>query len=251
MSLGNLIKKICRRIRGVFVKPIRVFCFHQVSDEYDPLVSAVTDWTSSEQFKKNILKIKKKYNFITLEEAHKRLCEKRIRFKKYAVLTADDGYLSVLSIIPWLEEQRVPITLFVNTKYLDKKSWGEVNERVAKEHNPDVDMLSEVCPKLFLSKDQLFEMCSPFVTIGLHGHEHFDATKLPQADFRRNVEMCQNVLRLHPRYVPFYAYTWGNHNASTDKILYEMGLIPVIVSGSYNCMGGKVIDRICIDGKIL
>lgn len=49
------------------------------------------DWTETEQFKGNVLKLKDKYEFISLEEAHRHLKNDDVRLKDYAVLTADDG----------------------------------------------------------------------------------------------------------------------------------------------------------------
>lgn len=233
------------------MKPVSVFLFHHVSEVRNPLISATCDWTQIEQFKKNICLLKKEYDFISLEEAWWRLNHDRFRFRKFAVLTADDGYRSLLDILPWLEQEGVPITIFVNTKYLDKKSWGEVNEEVARGYKPDVDMLSEVCPNLFLSNEELFSMDSPLVSIGMHGHEHLNATKQSEDEFRDNVEKCKAILSNHKKYVPFYAYAWGRHDVKTDRIVREMGLIPVLANGMKNDNDPDYINRFCIDGKTL
>ena len=233
------------------VKPIPVFLFHHVSETRNLLLSARLDWTQTEQFKKNICLLKKEYCFISLEEAWWKLNHDRLRFRKFAVLTSDDGYRSLLDIIPWLEQQGIPLTIFVNTKYLDKKSWGEANEEVARNNKPDVDMLSEVCPYLYMSKEELFALDSPLVSIGLHGHEHLDATKQSEDEFRDNVEKNKNILSVHKRYVPFYAYAWGRRNAKTDEVVREKGLVPVLVNGMKNDNDTGYINRICIDGKTL
>ena len=251
MRFGKLAKKACQKVRDFFVKPIRVFCFHQVSDEYNPLTTWKCDWTQTVVFKRNIDILKKKYTFISLPEVTKRLQYDRFRFKHYAALTADDGYQSLLNVIPWLEEQKIPVTLFINTRYLDKMSWSEINEEQARRTKPDVDMLKDVSPYLYLSKDELFSLTSPLVTVGMHGHEHLDAVRLTENDFRKNVERCLGILSQHSGYVPFYAYTWGHHNSCTDMILYENNLMPVLVGGGKNCNDTQYIDRICIDGKKL
>ena len=171
------------------------------------------------------------------------------RLRKYAVLTADDGYKSILNILPWLEEQQIPITLFINTKYLDGKSWSEINEEQARRAKPDVDMLKDACPNLYISKEELFEMTSPLISIGMHGHEHLDATKQTATEFKQNVEHCKEILKTHPRYVPFFACTWGRHNEATDSELKKMNLVPVLVNGTVNYKNIEYIDREAIDGK--
>ena len=232
------------------LQPIRVFCFHQVSDEYNPLLMWECDWTQTEQFKRNILHLKSQYTFISLTDAYEKMRHDVFRFRKYAVLTADDGYKSILSILPWLEEQQIPITLFINTKYLDKHSWSAINEEQARRVKPSVDMLREVCPNLYLSRDELRQVAAmPNVTIGMHGHEHLDATEQAIEDFKRNVQLCQDALKDVPHVLPYYAYTWGRHNKATDNALKEMGLTPILVNGTRNYNNVEYIDRLAIDGK--
>ena len=251
MRLRRLILKMYQRVRNVFIKPIRVFCFHQVSAKYNPLTMWECDWTQLDQFKEGILQMKKRYRFISLQEAHEKLKHNLFRFRKYAVLTSDDGYRSILNVLSWLEEQKIPITLFINSRYLDGQTWSGINEKQAKNTKADVDMLNDVCPHLYLSKAELFALGSHLVSIGLHGHEHIDATKQTEETFRENVNNCKNYLSSHPRYVPYFAYTWGKHTVVTDRILNEMNLVPVLVNGKMNFKNEGVINRICIDRKVI
>lgn len=252
-KLTEIKVKIRRKWMKLRLQPIRVFCFHHVSDEYDPLTMWECDWTQTELFKSNIQNLKVRgYTFISLPEAYFKLRNDRLRYKKYAVLTADDGYKSLLNILPWLEEQYIPITLFVNTKYLDGKSWSEINEEQARRVNPNVDMLKNVCPDLYLSKRELkIIAASEYVTIGMHGHEHLDATEQTKEGFMENVQKCQLALKELPHTVPYYAYAWGKHNTEKDKLLAEMGLVPVLVNKNPNYSYDGYIDRFAIDGKQL
>jgi len=239
--------RIQRKLLKLRLRPIRVFCFHQVSDMYDPLTIWECDWTQTELFKRNIMYLQSHgVNFISLSDAHEKLKRDRLRCKKYAVLTADDGYKSLHNILPWLAEQCIPITLFVNTKYLDGKSWSQINEEQARRVKPNVDMQKDVCPNLYLSKEEFIKVAAmPNVTIGMHGHEHIDATQQSLEDFKKNVRLCQDTLKDVPHVLPYFAYTWGRHNAETDEVLSEMGLTPVLVNGT----NVKYIDRLAIDGK--
>ena len=198
MSFVDMFKQFAKKRR---LCPISVFVMHSVSDEYNPLLWWDCDWTTTDQFKMNVLRLKDQYTFISLPEAYEKIKNDRFRLRKYAVLTADDGYRSLLVVLPWLEEQMVPITLFVNTRYLDKKSWSAINEEQAKRVNPKVDIMDEVCPNLYFSMDELFELKSPWITVGMHGHEHLDATKQSAEEFRENVEKCKNIILNHPRYI--------------------------------------------------
>ena len=163
MSLGDLIKKICRRIRRVFVKPIRVFCFHQVSDVFEPETMWECDWTQTEVFKKKILTLKKKYTFVSLTEAYNHISNDKIRLKNYAALTADDGWASVKNIIPWLAEQGIPLTLFLNPLYLDGEHYqSRETERLL------------TCEEV----TSLTKMNPHIISIASHGWEHKDCSKM-------------------------------------------------------------------------
>ena len=209
----GVVANILRNWTKIRLQPIRVYCFHQVSAQYNPLTMWECDWTQIDQFKRNVLHLKAHYKFISLTEAHEKLKHDIFRIQKYAVLTADDGYKSLLNIIPWLEEQHIPITIFLNTKYLDGKSWSAINEKQARQTKPDVDVLAEVCPYLYLNKTELKQLTySPYVTIGMHGHEHLDAMKQTEREFEENVHRCQEVLTEYTKAVPYFAYTWGRYN---------------------------------------
>lgn len=248
----NLFAKILRRIVRLRLQPIRVFCFHQVSELYNPLTMWECDWTQINLFKQNILKLKEQYTFISLTEAHEKIKHDCFRSRKYAVLTADDGYKSLLSILPWLNEQKIPITLFVNPRYWDGLSWSEINEEQSRRVKSDVDMLTEICPDLYLTREQLAQLTSsPLVTIGLHGYEHVDATKLSSDDFAKNIQQCRDSIRSLEGYVPYMAYTWGRHTKETDSILRGLNIVPVLVCGTDNYNNPDYIDRVAIDGKQL
>lgn len=233
------------------LQPIRVFCFHHISEEYDPLTMWKCDWMQIDEFKKTIIRLKESgVEFIPLDEAYEKMKHDWFRNKKYAVLTADDGYKSLLNILPWLEEQQIPISLFINTKYLDGTSWSAINEEQAQRVKPSIDMLREVCPNLYLSKDELKQVASmQNVTIGMHGHEHLDATKQTIEDFEKNVLQCREELMTYSHTIPYFAYTWGRKTAETDRALKQHKTIPVIIQGGLNYNNTNFIDRIAIDGK--
>ena len=80
----SLLKKIRRRIVRLRLQPIRVFCFHQVSELYNPLTMWECDWTQIDLFKQNILNLKEQYTFISLTEAHEKIkhdCFRNRRFQ--------------------------------------------------------------------------------------------------------------------------------------------------------------------------
>ena len=145
-----------------------------------------------DEFKQKVQKMQQDgVKFISLTEAYNKITNDKFRNSKYAVLTFDDGNASLKEILPWLEKQHIPVTLFINGKYLDGKSFRD-------------------SPKeQYLCKEELFALTSPFIEIGSHGWTHFDSSNISVDEFKLIIEQNIKLLQTHPRYVPFHAYTWG------------------------------------------
>lgn len=218
MDFKLLKKKMRNRLMKLRFRPIRVFCFHQVSDVFEPDTMWKCDWMQTEVFKKKILALKEKYTFISLTEAYQHIANDRFRFKHYASLTADDGWASVKNIIPWLAEQRFPVTLFLNPLYLD----GEHFRERLTEH--------------FLLEEDIMSITEKYsnVSIGMHGWEHVDVTKKNENDFRECVDLSIQALRSYESFVPFFAYPWGKNNEMNKMVLKEFDIIPVLMDGRKN-----------------
>lgn len=248
--MRDVIDKILIRMRHKFLNlcqcPITVFFFHQTSTDYDALRMWSCDWIQIDKIKSFLLHFNKQYTFISLSSAQQHLRYDRFRFKRYAVLTADDGYKSLMNILPWLQEQNIPITLFINSKYLDGESWSANSEKQIRKilgEQCAEEELKAVVKDMYLTKEDLFKISSPLVEIGLHGHEHLDATLQSTTDFKKNIEQCFHILCSHPCFVPFFAYPWGHHNEQTDAILTEYNLIPTLVDGLKNYNDTSCIHR--------
>lgn len=229
--------KICFKFKGVIynlqrkwmklrLQPIRVYCFHHVCAEFDSESMNACDWMQIDEFKQKVQKMQQEgVKFISLTEAYNKITNDKWRNNKYAVLTFDDGYASLKEILPWLEEQHIPATLFINGKYLDGKSFRD---------NPK---------EQYLNKEELFALTSPLIEIGSHGWKHLDASKISADEFKIIIEQNIKLLQAHPRYVPFHAYTWGKHNGMTDILLQSKNIIPVYMDGMKNYREQQVIHR--------
>jgi len=235
MRCSVIVRKIRRKIDKLRYRPIEVYVFHAVSDSFDEALNMRVDWTSTEEFKRNIRVFKEKSQFISLQEAYGKMKKDCVRKKNYAVLTCDDGFKSVLSILPFLEEQQIPVTLFVNPKYLDGKS-----KREGYAENPQ-----------YITKEELWALNSPWITIGMHGYEHNDATRMAEEDFSASIDRCIDLLKGHPRFIPYYAYTWGNYSEMTQRVLKNKHLVPVLTDGESNYRYRKGIGRKPIDSYYL
>lgn len=212
--------------------PIRVLCFHQVSDTFDESTMQRCDWMQTDVFKRIICNMREHgYVFISLPEAREKLRRNVFRFKKYAVLTADDGWASLRNILPWLNEQQIPVTLFLNPGYLDGKHYREKQTE-----------------KYLTEKDvNLFYSSYPLLTIGMHGWTHTNALYQTKQEFEEGVTRSMDYLCKFPNYIPYYAYTWGKHTRESDEVLKEKNLCPVYVYGNLNYNNSSYIFREILD----
>ena len=226
MKLNTLIHKIGRKFMKQRLQPVRVFCLHHVCEQYDEETMYLCDWMELGAFKNKVIELRKSgYQYISLTEAYNHLQNDFIRRGKYAVLTFDDGYKSLCEVLPWLEEQNIPVTLFINGKYLDGKSYRNTDE------------------EQYLTYNDLFALDSPLIEIGHHGWEHTRVTEMTNSEFIDSLEKNIELLSKHPRYIPFWAYTYGVNTSETNDLLRKNNIVPILVSGSCNYNGINVIDR--------
>lgn len=226
MTRDELINRIIRKWTKLRLQPIRVFCFHYVCEAFDGDSMHECDWMDIEAFKRAIIHMHNNgAKFISMSEAYMRITNDKIRRQKYIVLTFDDGYASLKKILPWLAEQHIPATLFINGKYLDGKSYRD---------NPK---------EQYLTKEELFALTSPLIEIGSHGWEHKRATEMTTEEFAESVKRNIDLLSGHPNYIPFWAYTYGDHSNKTDDYLHRQGLVPIYIDGMKNYNEINVIHR--------
>ena len=230
--LSTISRKIQNRWKKLLFRPVRVFVFHQVSREFDPSTMWECDWTELERFKQNIISLQRKYHFISISEAKDRLLRDKFRLRHYAVLTCDDGWESILSILPWLKEQNIPITLFLNpTSVLA------------------IETREKGMNKL-LNEQQIVSLVREYdnITIASHGWNHANCSKQSENEFKTSVDKAEEYLSQLSGYIPFFAYPCGNHLQQQDMCLLQKGIIPVYCDGTVNYRWDSAIHRECIDG---
>jgi len=225
--MEDLAKKMKRRATKMRLQPVRVFSFHQVSDEFEPDTMMECDWLQTEAYKRMVLSLKENYSFVSLQEAYSHIAKDMFRTKRYAVLTADDGWASLHNVLPWLSEQNIPLTLFLNPGYFDGVHFRERNtERYLLER--DIKRVSDTYSNVFF---------------GMHGWEHVDVSKQDENEFRKNVGRSLEALKDYKNFVPFFAYPWGRHNAMNKRVLKEFNLIPVLMDGMMNYNDASAVHR--------
>ena len=234
--MSGFVNKMKKKRKQLWLKPIRVFCFHQVSNEFEPDTMWECDWMQTDLFKRNILALKKKYTFISLTEVTNHLAQDRFRLKRYAALTADDGWTSLTNILPWLVEQGIPITLFVNPLYMDGVHYQERETEKLLTWNEVVGLV---------------EQYAPYVTIASHGWSHKDCVKMAMDEFGENVEQAEKAILGMKGKIPYYAFTYGRRKGEQVAFLKDRSLIPVYIDGRVNYSDASCVHRELLDGDAL
>lgn len=229
----KILDKIKRKWMHMRLQPIRVFCLHHVCEHFDAESMHAEDWMALDVFKQKVLAMQQcGVQFISLSDAHNKpthsLSPFAFRLKRYAVLTFDDGYASLKEVLPWLKENGIPVTLFINPDYAAGKAYRESDK------------------EQYLTMDELAELN---VEIGMHGLQHLDVTKMSEDEFREFVDQSYKYSSIinQRSFIPFWAYTWGRHNSMTDRVLNENGIIPVFVDGAANYNDTNCIHRELLD----
>ena len=238
----SLFLKIWHKITKMRLRPIRVFCFHQVSEVYDSNLYCQPDWVPMKYLKKYLIDLQEQgYNFISLEAAHAHIKKDIFRLKKYAVLTADDGLQCQAELLPWLEERHIPITLFIDLETLD----GKTCTTPVKDFLRIVDKKEEKkhAELLYLTSKQLEKLVTSILSIGMHGIKHEKVNNMSEEEFAVYVSTCEQELSTHPAFIPFFAYPYGAYSRITDDVLYAKRIVPVIADGCVNYNDSNVIHR--------
>ncbi len=233
---SSFLQRLTRHLSRMYRQPIRVFVFHQVSDVFAPETMWECDWTQTEAFKQKISALMKKYRFISLEAVREHLAKDRWRFRRYAALTADDGWESLTGILPWLADRKIPVTLFLNPSCLDgvHKNSRETDRLLTKQ---------EVL--------RLIDAGKPFISVASHGWTHKSCDLMTMDEFEESVRAAEAVLDELPAKAPFFAFASGRFTPAQVSYLRDRKLVPVFVDGKDNVKDPASIHRFCIDeGKI-
>ncbi len=218
-----------RKWMHLCLQPIRVYCLHHVCAYFDAASMYKTDWMAIENFKHKVLTSQQQgVEFISLSEAFKKLQKDHIRLNKYAVLTFDDGYASLKEILPWLIQQNIPVTLFINPDYAEGKAYRDT---------PTENYLSIADIGNYVTTSH------SLIEIGLHGLQHKDVTTMSEQEFINFVTKSIAATSKIKGFIPFWAYTWGRHTAMTDMILQANNIIPVLTDGMRNFNDTNSIHR--------
>lgn len=130
---------------------------------------------------------------------------------KDVILTFDDGFENnYTEALPVLEEENCPATIFILPGRLrGTNEWDQA-------HLPEDER------DQLMSLDQILEMAkSPVITFGSHGMLHQKMAQLPEEDRYYEMNTSYELIEgmLGDKFVPVFAYPWGNYSAETIETI--------------------------------
>lgn len=157
-----------------------------------------------------------------------------LRDRTKVAVTFDDGYESLMALIPILERQNLPITVFIPTAYIGKlNDWDHWFAKGRRRH---------------LNEYQIRELAKCGVQFGSHGHSHRDLTTLSVDEIRTDLALSKAVLsKLTCQEVVSLAYPFGRSNRNVQSVAKQLGLTMQFASSSL-AMPGESIGRIPVTG---
>jgi peptidoglycan/xylan/chitin deacetylase (PgdA/CDA1 family) len=183
--------------------PVAVLFYHRVED-HDP-----NPWTlSNQQFEQHVAWLEKRFEFVPLSEAQRRVAE---RFNDHPVvsLTFDDGYAdNCAAALPLLLRKGIPFTYFVT---LDNVLHG----------TPFPHDLARGKPLAPNSLESLRQLARAGVEIGGHSRTHADLGGMAAADrlFDEVITASQELASAVGAPVRYFAFPYGGRaNISAQAV---------------------------------
>ena len=222
--------------KGVFI-----LMYHRITDalpESDLIVSP-------KKFRRQMEYLKNFCQVISMAELVK-MCANKDRFsasrKPQVVITLDDGYRdNYLNALPVLKDMNLSATIFLATAWI-----GSDRAMPRYEHLPAPDMLRW---------EEVGAMRKAGITICSHTHNHPHLPLLSYEQQKTEIVTAMNVLYdrfQDPIIKEVFAYTYGEYNQETLKILKGLGFkIALTVEEGINTPGQNPLElkRLCGDAR--
>ena len=266
---------------------IRIFNYHQISEKFDPRYHSPGTFTTVNQFKDEVKKLKKRYPIISLEEAANQLKSSNIT-NNFACITIDDGDYSIATSAEILHEQDIPATFFINSAYIDNQetvwyrviSFLENSSKHRKLLSDEIRQKSKMLRKTDDSKlyqnatkkigelfDQISEEYKGHVTkkelvsisqhgfgIASHGFRHERFALFGKEWQIENIRKDVEILSSYKTFCKFFALPFGrfsDFNLNTQISASDMGLELLLSTGGVNSFRQPFIHRIPSDSRNL
>jgi peptidoglycan/xylan/chitin deacetylase (PgdA/CDA1 family) len=220
--------------------PVLVFFYHRIAD-YDAV-----PWShTNEEFRLQMLWLKRRCDMVSLEEAQRRIRSGR-NDRLAACVTFDDGYAENCDqAIPFLLEEEIPCTYFVSTYYVLEQQPFPHDVKLGFRSSPN-------------TVEQIRMMSDAGIEIAAHTRTHPDMGSLrdPQRIREEFVGGGQELEDMVGRRVRYFAFPFGMPRNMTPVVFHlarEQGYEAVCSAyGDYNFPGDDAfhIRRIHADDMV-
>jgi peptidoglycan/xylan/chitin deacetylase (PgdA/CDA1 family) len=205
--------------------PILVFFYHRIAAD-----QAVPWSHTHDEFERQMLWLKEHFDLISLEEVQRRI-RSQVSPRPAACITFDDGYAENCDrAIPFLVEQEIPCTYFVNTWFIQEQ----------RPFPHDIALGKRLLPN---TVQQLRYMAELGIEIGAHTRTHADMGKIHDlSEIRREISGCGDELeQMLGQRVRYFAFPYGlprNMTSMAFRVAREHGYEGVCSAyGDYNYPG--------------
>jgi peptidoglycan/xylan/chitin deacetylase (PgdA/CDA1 family) len=221
--------------------PIIVLFAHRIADEHP------NAWTEPNAlFERQIRWLKRRFEFVSLAEAQRRIRLRRNE-RTCIALTFDDGYAdNCRAALPLLLRERVPFTYFVSTHYI---LTGEAFPHDA----------ARGCPLVPNTPGEIRELARAGVDIGAHTRTHPDLGPITDVNrlYDELVVARHELEEISGARVRYFAFPFGQHknlNSAAFQMASSAGYAGVCSAyGGYNFPGDDPfhIQRIHLDNDMI
>ncbi len=221
-ATASMRMRAVRRMASEGRAPVSVLFYHRIAD------TSPNDWTLPvEEFRRQIDWLARRFDFVSLHEAQRRLAAGKSRRPAVAI-TFDDGYGENCDhALPLLLRRRIPFTYFVSTQI--------IRDQTAFPH--DLAAGERLRPNTIT---ELHTMAGAGVEIGAHSRTHADLGKSTDADWLReeivgSIEDIETWTGRRPRSFAFPYGQTSNFTPAAMRVARDAG-IEVVCSayGAYN-----------------
>ena len=222
--LGNYFKFY---IFSLFLRHSAILVYHRVANvSHDPLQLCV----SPQNFKKQIIYLKKNFNLIPLSQMVNNLKSHKIKERAVAV-TFDDGYSDNLyTALPILEEFNVPATIFITTGNIDSQEDFYWDKNTAKEDRGR-PMTAEEIKKI---------ASHPLIEIGAHTVHHPNLKKIntdkQEEEIMKSKIMLEKIL---DKKIFGFAYPFGSRRSFSKETISE------VKKSGFNFACANTQEKVC------
>ncbi len=207
--------------RPITKRYLTIFLFHEITNNPSDFQLANRNYTTVQNFQKNIEWIAENYKVIEISQLADLTLENT---RPLAVITFDDAWKGQVAASKHISSNHgLPFTLFLNigavTSRIDIAALRSFNQIAVPRFSEFIELTGEKDSVIsefenwqgdIMTMDEVAELGDlPYSTIANHSLHHYPAIELTRAEFLKNVEINERHLSKLNSFKKYYAFTFG------------------------------------------